>query len=283
MAKYLDSNGLLYFWQKLRLTFVSDISWDSTNKKLVKKKKTGTSGAEESTDLVTFATVATTGSYNDLSNTPTIPTLKNVFGKVKVGSTTIEADTTQDTLELAAGDNVTLTPDTTNDKVTIAATDTTYESKSASSGGTAVSLCTTGEKYTWNNKSDFSGSYSDLSNKPTLGTAAAANTASTVQSGSTALPTGDAVAAYVASAVSGGAAFQGTVNDNTTIASSNYVAGWYWVVGTAGTYVGQACEVGDMVYAINNKSSAYSASDFTVIQNNLEIISNGDIDTILAA
>ena len=34
-------------------------------------------------------------------------------------------------------------------------TDTTYESKAAASGGTAVSLCTTGEKYTWNNKSDL--------------------------------------------------------------------------------------------------------------------------------
>lgn len=33
--------------------------------------------------------------------------------------------------------------------------DTTYESKSAASGGTAVSLVTTGEKYTWNNKSDL--------------------------------------------------------------------------------------------------------------------------------
>ena len=31
-------------------------------------------------------------------------------------------------------------------------TDNTYESKSAASGGTAVSLVTTGEKYTWNNK-----------------------------------------------------------------------------------------------------------------------------------
>lgn len=47
-------------------------------------------------------------------------------------------------------------------------TDTTYESKTASSGGTDVSLVTTGEKYTWNNKSDFSGSYNDLSNKPTI-------------------------------------------------------------------------------------------------------------------
>ena len=39
-------------------------------------------------------------------------------------------------------------------------TDTTYESKSAVSGGTDVSLCTTGEKYTWNHKQD---SISDLS------------------------------------------------------------------------------------------------------------------------
>lgn len=31
-------------------------------------------------------------------------------------------------------------------------TDTTYESKAAASGGAAVSLVTTGEKYTWNNK-----------------------------------------------------------------------------------------------------------------------------------
>ena len=34
-------------------------------------------------------------------------------------------------------------------------TDTTYSSKAAASGGTDVSLCTTGEKYTWNNKSDL--------------------------------------------------------------------------------------------------------------------------------
>lgn len=34
-------------------------------------------------------------------------------------------------------------------------TDTTYESKAAASGGTAVSLVTTGEKYTWNNKSSL--------------------------------------------------------------------------------------------------------------------------------
>ena len=40
--------------------------------------------------------------------------------------------------------------------VTIATTDTTYESKTAASWGTAVSLVTTWEKYTWNNKADTS-------------------------------------------------------------------------------------------------------------------------------
>ena len=57
------------------------------------------------------------------------------------------ADTATDTLTLTAGSNITLTPDATNDKITIAATDTTYESKTAASSGTAVSLVTTGEKY----------------------------------------------------------------------------------------------------------------------------------------
>ncbi len=67
---------------------------------------------------------------------------------------------------------------------------TTYSSKTAASGGTDVSLVTTGEKYTWNNKQNAinssnklaasnvsglatvatSGSYNDLSNKPTIPT-----------------------------------------------------------------------------------------------------------------
>ncbi len=58
----------------------------------------------------------------------TAVTIPNGFANVKVGSTTIEADTTTDTLELIAGNNITLTPDATNDTVTIAA-----------SGGSSVS------------------------------------------------------------------------------------------------------------------------------------------------
>lgn len=51
---------------------------------------------------------------------------QNTFANVKVGSSTIQADAKQDTLELAAGNGMTLTADTTNDKVTIAVTPSTY-------------------------------------------------------------------------------------------------------------------------------------------------------------
>lgn len=45
MGKYLDNNGLLYFWQKIKNNFVAATS---------------------------LATVATSGSYNDLDNKPTL-------------------------------------------------------------------------------------------------------------------------------------------------------------------------------------------------------------------
>lgn len=63
---------------------------------------------------------------------------QNAFSNVKVGSSTIQADSKTDTLELAAGSNVTLTPDTTNDKVTIAATDTTYTFANGTNGFTVT-------------------------------------------------------------------------------------------------------------------------------------------------
>ncbi|WP_312562111.1 phage tail protein [Anaerospora sp.] len=47
---------------------------------------------------------------------------QNTFSNVRVGSTTIQADSAADTLELLAGNNIALTPDATNDRVTIAVT-----------------------------------------------------------------------------------------------------------------------------------------------------------------
>ena len=47
-------------------------------------------------------------------------TNQNAFSNVKVGNTTVAAESKTDTLELEAGTGITLTPDATNDKVTIA-------------------------------------------------------------------------------------------------------------------------------------------------------------------
>ena len=75
---------------------------------------------------------------------------QNAFSNVKVGSTTIAADTTTDTLEIAAGTNITLTPDATNDKLTITATDTTYaagEGLSLNSGTFSINKDASTVKY----------------------------------------------------------------------------------------------------------------------------------------
>lgn len=81
---------------------------------------------------------------------------QNAFSNVKVGSTTVAADSKTDTLELVAGGAVTLTPDATNDKITISSTDQSVtavgyhyapsEDSSAekdASGGSATQLPTT--------------------------------------------------------------------------------------------------------------------------------------------
>ena len=85
------------------------------------------------------------------------------------------ADNTTRTEGAKKYSNLTFNPSTGNLKatqlngVTIGSspkfTDTTYESKSAASGGTAVSLCTTGEKYTWNNKTDDTKANAALANE----------------------------------------------------------------------------------------------------------------------
>ena len=111
--------------------------------------------------------------------------------------------------------------------------------------------------------------------------------ASSITAGSTStdIPTSAAVESRIASAISsaqvGAATFKGSVSAGSTISSlTAYTAGWYWLVDTAGTYVGQTCEVGDFIYCIRDYSSSYSASDFKVVQANVTAITNTEIDTI---
>ncbi len=65
---------------------------------------------------------------------------QNAFSYVKVGDTSVAADSTTDTITLVAGTNVTITPDATNDKITISAKDTTYSLSSFGITATAAEL-----------------------------------------------------------------------------------------------------------------------------------------------
>lgn len=60
---------------------------------------------------------------------------QNAFSSIKVGATTIAADNATDTVEIAAGANVTITPDAAAGKIVIAATDTTYNAATTSADG----------------------------------------------------------------------------------------------------------------------------------------------------
>jgi hypothetical protein len=98
-------------------------------------------------------------------------------------------------------------------------TDTTYESKAAASGGTAVSLVTTGEKYTWNNKSN-------LTIGTTATTAAAGNhthTTSIAASSGTNQLTLAASTKYALTA--GGTSYIFTTPPNTTYSSKAAASG----------------------------------------------------------
>ena len=63
----------------------------------------------------------------------------------------------------------------------------------------------------------------------------------------------------------------GDINNKTLATLETYSPGWTFRVSTAQTITGiGTLEVGDMVIAIKQKSGAYSADDFTVIQTNID-------------
>ena len=327
MAKYLDNNGLLYFWQKIKNLFalktsvVTQVTRSGTtftaknsdgtqlftfSQKDDTVSKTSTTPKMDGTAAIGSETAYAAGDHVHPSDTSRAPTShassattygagsSSNYGHVKLsdstsstsstssgvaatpkavkdalqiaeeyaysqavaqrapgfsvivsGSDHVDASSPADTLELIAGANIALTLDGSNKTITLAATDTTYTAMTASEAQTGTG---------------------------------------TTERSITPKVLADEIDRRVAAASAGATAFKGTVNAATDISGlTSYTAGWYWVVGTAGTYAGQACEVGDMIFAIANRGSSTSNSDFDVIQNNLITITNSEIDTVLAS
>lgn len=125
VKKYLDLNGLTTYNNKLKTVYPKNIAYGnytptggSTARKGFHYDLDVESSGSQSTYTYTLVDLDTLKTDLD------IPTSSNAFGNVKVGSTTIEADSSTDTLELVAGNAVTITADVTNDRVFIASTDT---------------------------------------------------------------------------------------------------------------------------------------------------------------
>ncbi len=77
-------------------------------------------------------------------------------------------------------------------------------------------------------------------------------------------------------AIDAGIHFKGTVNSSTPLPSVAYQAGWQYVVGEAGTYAGNVCELGDYIICVKDYASgSASNSDWTVLQANLDGIVTG--------
>lgn len=113
--KFIDPEGLQYLWSKLKALF---------NGKVDKVTGKGLSTNDyTTTEKNKLSGIASGAEVN-----------QNAFSNIKVGSTTVSADAKTDTLEIAAGSNITITPDATNDKITIAATNTTYGAAGSSLG-----------------------------------------------------------------------------------------------------------------------------------------------------
>lgn len=299
----------------------ADANGDSVTVKVVADSDCGFAFDDDGTLLV-----KTVGSDNNGVMTPALLTKlngiatgaevnQNAFSNVKVGSTTVAADAKTDTLELVAGTNVTLTPDADNDKVTIAATDTTALGSMTGTlgvghGGTGVSTLGAGVVYhsasgtgalsiataanivsaignTAVNRAtnDASGNkiettYAKLASPALTGTPTAPTAAAgtnTTQIATTAFVTN-----AVGTATAGALQYKGTATKESDISGQAYKKGWYYVVSTAGTYLGKVCEVGDMLIAKQDKSST-PANDWDAIQSNIEVLSNSEIDALWAA
>lgn len=93
--------------------------------------------------------------------------------------------------------------------------------------------------------------------------------------------TKDDVSKAVSAAQVGAAVYKGAAAKEADISGTAYKVGWYWVVSTAGTFCGEACEPGDMVFCNADKGSAFSASDFDVVQANIQEMTASEVEALL--
>ena len=116
----------------------------------------GTTGPSDGYSVGDWAVYnGSTAGWSKIDNDGKVTSVNNKVGAVTLTYSDVGAlaSTTKYAKSLSvSGRTVTLKDQDGTTLSTITTQDTTYESKAAASGGTAISLVTTGEKYTWNSK-----------------------------------------------------------------------------------------------------------------------------------
>lgn len=94
------------------------------------------------------------------------------------------------------------------------------------------------------------------------------------------------VSEQISTAMTGSAKYKGTVGTGgtvTTLPTSGYKQGDYYVVCAEGTYAGETCEVGDMIFANKDYASgAVAADDWDIVQSNITAMTTAEINAICA-
>ncbi len=307
MGKYLDYPGLSHFWGRLKEYFkittnnsVPTIHIGNSSVTPVTKITAGaglnTTSADTGTDggfveggegtINLSTTGVTANSYGPSANiTPAygatfdVPQLTiDKYGRVTAASTK--------TVKIPDSDN-------SDTKVTQAAAITTNEDYPIILGKSTATTAVTDTvnksanlKYNPSTKALVTGGTVD---GYALAAASAKGVDTSISSGSTStnLPTTKAVEerinAAIAAAQTGATSFQGVIKSGTSLTdlpTSGYKNGQYWVVGTAGTYAGVVCEVGDTIFCVSDYNSSFKNTDFNVLQTNIETISTNEIDAL---
>lgn len=314
-TKYLDSEGLRYLWTKIKATFalvnhthsgyvpttrkvnnkalsadisltasdvgaVADANYVHTDNNYTSTEKSKLAGIASGAEVNVQADWNVTDTASDafIKNKPTIPTITEEVFVATYNSTTFANVQTA----VNAGKTVFVKFPPDSDGASM------YGSLAVLTSSIAIFIHNSDSinvYYTTLNKTGntWSNTRTILAKRDSpifVGTPKAPT--ATAGTNDTQIATTEFVNTAVQTAVTGAVAYQGIAP--TSFAPTNYKAGWYWIVGTAGTYCGQVCEAGDMIFC-KTGASAYSASNFDVVQTNLDItsITNADIDTIVAS
>lgn len=250
MGKYLDQSGVTALWNKAKATFGASLSVSGTT---VTLRNGAATPAALSQATIPAATADSAGAMSAAD--------KAKLDGIESGATANEGTITSVKVGSAAA--------VTSGAVTI-------PSASASAEG-VVKLGTTSSTAAAGDHSHSS--YAPkaspaLTGTPTAPTAAAGTSTDQV-----------ATCAFVQSAVeaaaTGAVAFRGVLSEPSGLSGlEDYRAGWYWVVGAAGTYAGDVCEAGDMVFCTKDGGSAFSDGDFDAVQANIQAMTAAEVEAV---